>query len=317
MRVLVTGAAGFLGLHCTRALITAGAEVYGLDALVPDDDAQLKLDRLNLLLTSPRFRFLHTDITDFANLADVYEQVAPDKVLHLAALPGIRASVEHPERTTRVNVLGFQNILELVRRHAPQHFVYASASSVYGARINGPMAEADALGEPLNPYAASKRANELLASSYASLFGINATGLRLFTVYGPFCRPDMAVYRFAKKIRDGDPITLFESGALLRDLTYIDDAVAGILAALDRPERGAIYNIGGGQPVMMRRVLTLLEERLGAKARLQPRPKPAEDMAMTWAATAHAADKLGYQPKTRLEVGLDAFVRWFETQDPR
>jgi UDP-glucuronate 4-epimerase len=318
MSILVTGCAGFIGFHVSQALLARGEQVIGLDSLNAYYDPGLKRARLERLQTQPAFAFEHVDLADLAAmqaLAGRHEIVA---VVHLAAQAGVRHSLQAPFDYVHNNLQGHLVILEICRHALPnlRHLVYASSSSVYGGNTKVPFAVEDRVDQPISLYAATKRSNELMSHCYSHLFGIPATGLRFFTVYGPWGRPDMAAYLFAAAIMQGRPITLNNRGNMKRDFTYIDDITAGVLAALDRPPSGggaphAIYNLGNHRPVELRRFVEILEGALGRKAEIRLADLPPGDVVATFAEIEASRRDLGFEPKTPIEVGLPRFVEWY------
>jgi UDP-glucuronate 4-epimerase len=312
LKVLLTGVAGFIGMHCAARLLERGDEVVGVDNLSPYYSVQLKRDRLKRL-ERPRFRFHAVDIVDAPALRALFAAAAPDAVLHLAAQAGVRHSLEHPESYIQSNLVGFANVLECCRQHPPRHLVYASSSSVYGSNAKLPWSEADNVDHPLSLYAATKKANELMAHTYSHLYGLPCTGLRFFTVYGPWGRPDMSAMLFARAIVEGRPIAVFNHGDMQRDFTYIDDIVEGTLRVLDRPARYAIYNIGNHTPVGLLDYIAILERALGGKAQLEMKPMQPGDVKATYADTSALARAVGFAPSTPLEAGLARFADWFRS----
>ena len=308
MKVLVTGVAGFIGMHCAKRLLARGDEVVGIDNLSPYYSVELKKDRLAQL---EGLQFAQVDISDGAALGRVFEGKF-DAVLHLAAQAGVRYSLEHPEAYIQTNVVGFANVLECCRRHPPRHLVYASSSSVYGANTKLPWSESDNVDHPISLYAATKKSNELQAHVYSHLFGLNTTGLRFFTVYGPWGRPDMSAMIFAKAIMEGRPIEVFNHGDMSRDFTYVDDIVEGTLRVLDKPSRYAIYNIGNHTPVPLLEYIATLERALGRKATLEMKPMQPGDVKATYADTTALARAVGFAPSTPLEAGLARLAEWFK-----
>jgi len=308
LKVLVTGVAGFIGMHCAKRLLARGDEVVGIDNLSPYYSVELKKDRLAQLAG---LRFEQVDISDGAALGRVFEGKF-DAVLHLAAQAGVRYSLEHPEAYIQTNVVGFANVLECCRRHPPRHLVYASSSSVYGANTKLPWSESDNVDHPISLYAATKKSNELQAHVYSHLFGLNTTGLRFFTVYGPWGRPDMSAMIFAKAIMEGRPIEVFNHGDMSRDFTYVDDIVEGTLRVLDKPSRYAIYNIGNHTPVPLLEYIATLERALGRKATLEMKPMQPGDVKATYADTTALARAVGFAPSTPLEAGLARLAEWFK-----
>ena len=319
MATLVTGCAGFIGYHVSEALIARGERVLGVDDLNTYYDPALKRTRLARLVDRPEFGFAELDIADLDALRGFVRGQAGtiSHVIHLAAQAGVRHSLVAPFDYVRSNLQGHMVVLEICRHELPglEHLVYASSSSVYGGNTKVPFAVDDPVDLPVSLYAATKRADELLSHSYAHLYGIPQTGLRFFTVYGPWGRPDMAYYKFAEAISAGRPITLYNHGRMERDFTYIDDVVAGVLAARDRPAAGApphaLYNLGNHRPVALERFVEILEQALGQKARIELAPLPPGDVVRTFADIEASRRDLGYAPATPLEVGLPQFVAWF------
>ncbi len=319
-RVLVTGCAGFIGMHCVRRLAERGDEIVGLDNLSPYYSVQLKRDRLALLSGYRNFRFEPLDIADADRLAALFARERPQRVLHLAAQAGVRYSLVNPQSYVRANLVGFANLLECCRGHPPRHLVYASSSSVYGNNAKLPWSESDAVDRPISLYAASKRSNELMAHAYSHLFGIPSTGLRYFTVYGPWGRPDMSPMLFADAILRSRKIQVFNQGDMQRDFTYVDDIVEGTLRVLDRAPDGAppydLFNIGNHQPVALLDYIALLERSLGRKAVLDPQPMQPGDVKATYADTTRLRAATGFVPATPLADGLDRFARWYKEYYP-
>ncbi len=328
MKVLVTGAAGFIGYHTAQALLARGDEVVGLDNLNPYYDPALKRTRLERL-AHPRFRFEGADVADRAAIEALFARGGFDRVVHLAAQAGVRYSIENPHAYVDSNLVGFINVLEACRTQRVQHLVYASTSSVYGANTRMPFAEAQGTAHPLSLYAATKKANELMAHSYAAIHGLPSTGLRFFTVYGPWGRPDMALFLFTKNILAGRPITVFNHGRHRRDFTYVDDIVRGIVAAVDRiatadpawdsdaPDPGTsrvpyrIYNVGNRQPIELMRYIEVLEECLGRKAEKEYLPLQRGDVPETASDLSRIERDLDFHPSTPIEVGVRRFVDWY------
>jgi len=311
MKVLVTGAAGFIGMHCAKRLLARGDEVVGIDNLSPYYSVQLKKDRL-AQLKHPKFRFREVDIADADSLKKVFSAQSPRRVLHLAAQAGVRYSLENPGAYIQTNLVGFANLLECCRRYPPDHLVYASSSSVYGANPQLPWSETQSVDHPVSLYAATKKSNELLAHAYSHLFGLHATGLRYFTVYGPWGRPDMSAFLFAQAILQGKPIQVFNHGDMQRDFTYIDDIVEGTLRVLDRPARYAVYNIGNHQPVPLLDYIAALERAFGSEAKLEMKPMQPGDVKATYADTSALRAAVGFAPSTPLDTGLARFAEWYK-----
>jgi UDP-glucuronate 4-epimerase len=322
MKVLVTGAAGFIGFHiCQRLVASKECEVLGVDNLNDYASGELKRARLAELEKLEGFRFVKADFADVAAFGGIYEHFRPDYVAHLGAQTGVRYSLENPAAYVHSNLDGFASVLEAARRGPPKHLIFASSSSVYGANARIPFREDDETGHPLSFYAATKKANEAMAYSYAHLHGLNLTGLRFFTVYGPWGRPDMTPILFARAICEGKPVRLYNHGRYQRDFTYIDDIVDGVLKVLLYPSPPKstppwrIFNVGHNQPVEMVFFVRMLEALLGRKAQLELLPPLATEMPVTCAdlTSIHAA--VGYEPRVSLEEGLRRFVEWFKHHD--
>jgi len=319
MKVLVTGVAGFIGMHCAQRLLARGDKVLGVDNLSSYYSVKLKKDRLKQL-RGKGFAFEKLDIANASALQKAYRKARPDLVLHLAAQAGVRYSLENPAAYVRSNVVGFANLLECCRAAPPRHLVYASSSSIYGTNAGLPWAETQNVDHPVSLYAATKKSNELMAHVYSHLYGIPATGLRYFTVYGPWGRPDMSPMLFARAILDGEPIPVFNRGKMQRDFTYVDDIVEGTLRVLDagiEAREGqapyAVYNIGNHQPVALLDYIGVLERVLGKKAKLELKPMQPGDVQATHADTGALQRAVGFAPSTPLEVGLGRFAAWFKS----
>lgn len=313
MRILVTGAAGFVGYHVCEALLGRGVDVLGIDDCNAYYDVRLKQARLERLQRK-NFAFEPLDIADHAAVLRLGDGL--DAVIHLAAQAGVRYSLAQPFAYASANLTGHLSILELVRHtDSIKHLIYASSSSVYGTGSEMPYSETARADRPSSLYGATKRADELMSHSYSHLFGLKQTGLRFFTVYGPWGRPDMAYFGFAEAIMAGKPVTLYDRGRLKRDFTYIDDIVAGILGALDFPPEGdaphRLFNIGNNKPEYVTDLVRLLEQSLGRKAAVIDMPKPEADPVETWADVSALTALCGYQPRTRLEEGIPKFVEWY------
>ncbi len=318
MRILVTGCAGFIGMHASVRLLERGHEVLGVDDLNAYYDPALKRARLERLVPHPRFEFRRLDIADEPAMAELFGSARFDAVLHLAAQAGVRYSLENPMAYVRSNVAGFLNVLEGCRKASVPHLCYASSSSVYGANTELPFREEHRVDQPVSLYAATKRANELMARSYAESFGLLSTGLRLFTVYGPWGRPDMALFLFTRAILEDRPIRLFNGGDMLRDFTYVDDAVDAVVALVERPHPGGegpararLFNVGRGSPVHLMDFVRALERALGRKARIEPAPMQAGDVRATFASTEKLRAEIGYEPRTDAAAGVERFVAWY------
>lgn len=327
--ILVTGAAGFIGFHVAQRLVGEGAEVVGVDNLTPYYDPALKEARLAQLGTRPGFVLERADLADEATTHEIFLRHRPGRVVHLAAQPGVRRSLVEPRPYVTANVVAFLNVLEECRHGRVDHLVYASSSSVYGGNRKLPFSERDAVDHPVSLYAATKKADELMAHAYSHLYGLPATGLRFFTVYGPWGRPDMAVYAFTDAIARGRPIEVAHGGRVWRDFTYVDDVVEGVLRLLDRPARPdpcfnplrpnpatspaphRVYNIGGDRPEELNRLISLIEAALGRRATRIERPLPPGDVLETRADTADLVRDVGFAPATTLEEGVRRFVAWY------
>jgi UDP-glucuronate 4-epimerase len=319
LAIMVTGVAGFIGYHCARALLERGESVVGLDSLTDYYSVALKEARLGELQQHRRFRFARLDVADSETLSSKMAGENIDRVIHFAAQPGVRYALENPQAYITANLVGHANILEFCRRRGDiAHLVYASSSSVYGGNTKLPFSESDRVDHPISLYAATKRADELMSHTYAHLHGLPQTGLRLFTVYGPWGRPDMAVWLFAEAILQGRPIPLFGDGSARRDFTFIDDVVAGVLAVLDAPPRGGpgdaphrIYNIGNSRSVSVSDLIEVLERAIGRRARTVMLPAQPGDLPETVADIAAIVADHGFAPATPLEVGVPRFVDWY------
>jgi len=316
MTVLVTGAAGFIGYHLCEALLARGETVLGVDEINAYYDPALKEARLARLEGRPGFRFQKLSIADRAAV-EALMAGAPeiDRIVHLAAQAGVRFSMIDPYAYVTANLMGHVVMLEAARhREGLKHFVYASSSSVYGGNTKMPFSEEDPVDRPVSLYGATKRADELMSHSYSHLYGLKQTGLRFFTVYGPWGRPDMAYFSFARAIARGEPITVYAGGTLRRDFTYVDDIVAGIVGVLDRPPAGdapRLLNIGNNRSESVSRLVSLLEEGLGRRAIVEDRPRPAADVTDTFADISAIRALTGFEPKTPLDVGIPRFLEWF------
>jgi UDP-glucuronate 4-epimerase len=316
MTILVTGAAGFIGSHVARALLARGERVLGIDNFSDYYDPVLKFARLKPLREDKAFTFLEADITDRDAMLALAGQHSIDRIVHLAAQPGVRHSLVDPYLYVNTNIMGHLVVLELARRLTGlKHLVYASSSSVYGGNRKQPFATADRVDHPISLYAATKRADELLTETYVHLYKLKATGLRYFTVYGPWGRPDMSPYIFAKAIHDGTPIHLYHLGFVKRDYSYIDDIVSGTLAVLDRPTEAPshrLYNLAASRSEDILDVIKLFEKAFGKEARVELKPGEPADMQETSADISEAMRDFGWQPKVTVEEGVPKFVQWFK-----
>lgn len=331
MKLLFTGAAGFIGSTVATALLRRGDSVHGIDNLTPYYDVRLKEARLERLKADPKFTFTLLDISDRARTAELFAAHKFDAAVHLAAQAGVRYSMENPHAYGDANLTGFLNILEGCRQAKVKHLVFASSSSVYGSNAKLPFSEDDNVDHPISLYAATKKANELMAHSYAHLYGLPCTGLRFFTAYGPWGRPDMALFKFTKGILAGEAIPVFNRGGMTRDFTYIDDVVEGILRVIDNPAAPdpnfnplsptpstsrapyRVFNIGNNKPVNLMRYIEVLEKCLGRKAKLDLLPMQPGDVPATIADVSKLEQAVDYRPGTPVEVGVPRFVEWYRS----
>tara|TARA_R110002110_G_scaffold404606_1_gene623158 strand:- start:190610 stop:191620 length:1011 start_codon:yes stop_codon:yes gene_type:complete len=330
MKVLVTGAAGFIGSHVSQQLLDKGIQVVGLDNLNDYYSVQLKKDRLVSLLEHAAFEFVKIDVEDTSELSQLFEKHRFDKVIHLAAQAGVRYSLDNPMAYINSNVVGFTNILESCRHNKIKHLVYASSSSVYGANTKLPFSTKDNVDHPISLYAATKKSNELMAHVYSHLFELPTTGLRFFTVYGPWGRPDMALFKFVDAIYNDKSISVFNQGDMIRDFTYVDDIANGVVSVLDIPpeanpnilesERSAdkshapyrLYNIGNNDPVSLMTFIKAIEKACGKKAKIEYLPMQPGDVPATHADVSPLAKEFNYHPKTTVDQGIENFVTWYQ-----
>ena len=314
----ITGAAGFIGFYLSKRLLEAGAKVIGLDNMNDYYEVSLKEERLRILNESDGFTFIKGDLADKEAIMDIFKEYQPDIVVNLAAQAGVRYSIDNPDAYIQSNLVGFFNILEGCRYYPVKHLVYASSSSVYGGNTKVPFCVEDQVDKPVSLYAATKKSNELMAYSYAKLYGIKLTGLRFFTVYGPMGRPDMEYFKFAKKIMNGEPIQIYNNGDMMRDFTYVDDIVTGIVNILDKApdadELGAhykVYNIGNNQPEKLMDYISTLEKCLGREAKKEFLPMQPGDVYQTYADVSDLIRDFDFKPSTSIEEGLSKFAEWF------
>jgi len=330
MKILVTGAAGFIGSHVSKLLLERGDEVVGIDNLNDYYDVSLKQARLKRIEGQEKFKFIKMDLADRSAMECLFADEKFDGVVNLAAQAGVRYSIENPHAYIESNIVGFLNVLEGCRHNKVKHLVYASSSSVYGANTTMPFSVHDNVDHPLSLYAASKKSNELMAHTYSNLYGVPTTGLRFFTVYGPWGRPDMALFLFAKKMLAGEPIDVFNYGKHRRDFTYIDDIVQGVVSVLDNtaesnpdwsgasPDSGTsfapwrVFNIGNQAPVELSKYISVLEGCLGVKAEKNLLPLQPGDVPDTYADVEDLVAATGYRPSTSVEVGISRFVEWYK-----
>ncbi|MFC1542934.1 NAD-dependent epimerase [Candidatus Neomarinimicrobiota bacterium] len=330
MRILVTGAAGFIGFHVSKRLLDRGDAVLGIDNLSDYYDVSLKKARLAQIQEYSAFEFYRLDIAERQAVAQIFNEHSVDRVVNMAAQAGVRYSLKNPHAYVDSNLVGFVNILEGCCHHGVEHLVYASSSSVYGSNKALPSSVADNVDHPISLYAATKRANELMAHTYSHLYGLPTTGLRFFTVYGPWGRPDMALFLFTKAILEDRPIDVYNHGQMRRDFTYIDDVVEGVVRVLGNPPKSCssrsgqslnpatstapyrLYNIGNHQSVELNRFIELIEEDLGKKARKNLLPMQPGDMQETYADTESLTAAVGFRPNTPIEVGIERFLDWYK-----
>ena len=310
-KILVTGCAGFIGMHLCKKLFDLGYDVIGVDNLNDYYDVNLKLNRLSLLESNASFTFKKLDISNRGDLESLFKNYKPKKVVNLAAQAGVRYSLENPNSYIHSNIVGFMNILECCRHFGVEGLIYASSSSVYGGNKKIPFSEFDNVDSPISIYAASKKTNELMAYSYSHLFGIRSTGLRFFTVYGPWGRPDMAMYIFADKILKNMPIPVFNNGNMRRDFTFINDIINGIISAIENNYKCEVFNLGNSRSEDLMEVVSLLEEKIGKKAIIQFEPMQPGDVSNTWADIEKAEQKLEFSPKTNIQSGINKFIDWY------
>ena len=315
MKILLTGACGFIGMHAAQKLLARGDEVFGVDNINDYYEVSLKEARLRQLQSLPGFTFERLDIADRSAFPEFVRKHAPQRVLHLAAQAGVRYSLTNPNAYIDSNLVGFGNILEVCRHGGVEHLVYASSSSVYGANRKQPFSVEDPVDHPVSLYAATKRANELMAYTYSHLYKLPTTGLRFFTVYGPWGRPDMAIFSFTKAILEGRPIDVFNYGKMQRDFTYVDDIVEGVIRVLDADPSETppykLYNIGNNQPVELMRFIDILEECLGRKADRRLLPMQPGDVPATFADVESLTRDVGFRPDTPIEEGIRRFTDWY------
>jgi len=342
MKILITGTAGFIGFHLAKMILERGDQVIGIDNINDYYDVDLKYSRLEETGITPsaityntpfqslkylNYKFYQLDLTDRENLGQLFAKHSFDKVINLAAQAGVRYSLQNPQAYIDANITGFLNILECCRYNKIKHLVYASSSSVYGNNSKMPLSTSDNVDHPVSLYAATKKSNELMAHTYSHLFGLPATGLRFFTVYGPYGRPDMALFLFTKAILSDKPIQVFNNGEMERDFTYIDDIVSGLIRVLDHPPQPdsnslsdpsasktapyKIYNIGNSSPVRLNDFIEAIESKLGIKARKEQLPMQPGDVVKTWADTSDLQKMLGFSPNTPIKEGVDKFIDWY------
>lgn len=316
MKILVTGAAGFIGFHLSRQLLGKGHEVTGVDSISGYYSTRLKQDRVELLSPYRMFSFLEMDVCNRSDIESLFASGNFDMVIHLAAQPGVRYSIDAPHKYIESNIVGFLNVLEASRQNRVSHFLYASSSSVYGNRVGGSFSEAGDTDHPESLYAATKKSNELIAYSYTRQFGIQAIGLRFFSVYGPWGRPDMAYFSFTKKILRGELVPVFNNGEMVRDFTYIDDICNGVVSlveTVDKLPQYKVYNLGNNKPLKISQLIEAIEEALGRKALIDLKPMQSGDVVFTCADIAESFKDFGYKPVTGIKEGVGKFVDWYRS----
>jgi len=310
-KILVTGCSGFIGMHLCKSLLDNDIVVYGIDNMNDYYDTTLKEKRLEILKKYKKFSYTKIDIVDYKNLDNIFKGFKPDKVVNLAAQAGVRHSLTNPNIYINSNINGFMNILECCRHNNIKGLIYASSSSVYGGNKKIPFSENDVVDNPISIYAASKKANELMAHTYSSLFNIHTTGLRFFTVYGPWGRPDMAMYIFTENILNNKPISVFNHGKMKRDFTYIDDIINGINFAINKNYKCEIFNLGNNRHEDLMEIITILEQNLGKKADINFKRIQLGDVEKTYADIEKAKVMLGYKPKINVDKGIKNFIKWY------
>jgi UDP-glucuronate 4-epimerase len=311
-KILVTGGAGFIGFHLCKSLLDDGYEVLGIDNLNDYYDLKLKHARLNQLTPYKNFTFEKIDIADRKALTKTFTDFKPKKVVNLAAQAGVRYSIENPYAYMDANLVGFLNIIELCRHNNVEGLIYASSSSVYGGNTKIPFAVEDRVDNPISLYAASKKSNELIANSYSHLYGLHTTGLRYFTVYGPWGRPDMAMFIFTRKILAGEPLPVFNNGDMKRDFTYIDDIIAGTRSAIDKNYKCEVFNLGNQKSEQLMDMIALLEKDLGKNANIDFQTMQLGDVKESFADINKSIEKLNFKPTINIEVGISKFIEWYK-----
>jgi len=312
-KILITGSAGFIGFHLCKSLLNDDCEVLGIDNINDYYDPNLKIDRLDELRSYKNFKFEKADIADKNSITEPFQSFKPEKVVNLAAQAGVRYSIENPYAYMESNLVGFLNIIELCRHNDVGGLIYASSSSVYGGNTKIPFSAEDCVDNPISLYAASKKSNELIANAYSHLYGLHTTGLRYFTVYGPWGRPDMAMFIFTRKILAGEPITVFNHGNMKRDFTYIDDIIAGTRAAIDKNYKCEIFNLGNHKSEQLMDMIALIEKELNKKAIIEFKPMQPGDAQESFADIVKSQEKLNFIPKTTINVGIPNFINWFKS----
>ena len=312
-KILVTGCSGFIGMHICEKLLQDGFLVFGIDNMNDYYNPALKEDRLEKLLIYDNFSFEKIDISNYQKISKVFKSFSPDKVVNLAAQAGVRYSLENPQEYVKSNIKGFLNILEASRYNDVKGLIYASSSSVYGGNSKIPFEEGDRVDQPISIYAATKKSNELMAYTYSHLYNLKTTGLRFFTVYGPWGRPDMAMYIFADKISNEEAIQVFNKGEMMRDFTFIDDIVSGLIAAIEKNYNCEIFNLGNNKCEELMKMIKLIENGVGKKAKLNLTNIQPGDVKATFASIRRSKNMLGYDPKVTIEKGIPKFLKWYNS----
>ncbi|MEN9561754.1 MAG: hypothetical protein RIQ56_1027 [Candidatus Parcubacteria bacterium] len=313
MKILITGAAGFIGFHLAQKLLDKGHEVFGIDNFSPYYDVRMKEKRIQILSTHSQFTFQRVDIAKYDEFEEVLKAEKPDEIVHLAAQAGVRYSLSNPWAYADANYLGTMNVFEAAKRLKLRRVIYASSSSVYGSNTKQPFSEDDRVDSPISVYAATKRANELLAHSYNHLYGMEMIGLRFFTVYGTWSRPDMALFKFARRMLAGQPIDLYNHGEMKRSFTYVDDVAVAVANLIELPSSGRnlLYNLGGAEAVPLKKFVSLIEKELGVTALINSMPLQPGDVPETVSDCSKAEKDFGYQPQISIEEGISKFAQWF------
>ncbi len=312
MKILITGAAGFIGFHLSKSLLDDGHEILGLDNISAYYDQNLKSSRLDILKSYKNFKFNKIDISEFDKLKISFDSFGPQKVVNLAAQPGVRYSLQNPHAYINSNIVGFTNIIELCKNSKVEGLIYASSSSVYGKNKKVPFSINDRVDSQISLYGVTKKSNELIAHSYSHLYNLHTTGLRYFTVYGPWYRPDMAIFIFTQKILAKEPIAVFNNGDMSRDFTFIDDIINGTRSAIDKNLNCEIFNLGNNKSEKLMDVIAIIEQELGMKAAINFQPIQPGDVKITFADIDYTKQKIGYQPDTSIKTGIPKFINWYK-----
>tara|TARA_Y100000741_G_scaffold159656_1_gene120602 strand:+ start:4194 stop:5156 length:963 start_codon:yes stop_codon:yes gene_type:complete len=313
MKILITGTSGFIGYHLAKSYLEDGHSICGIDNMNNYYDKNLKISRLERLLAHKKFEFNEANLIDINSLGKIFDKFKPQKVVNLAAQAGVRYSIKNPKAYLDSNLIGFMNVLESSRKHEVEGLIYASSSSIYGGNSKIPFDVTDKTDNPISLYAATKKSNELLANAYHNIYNMNVTGLRFFTVYGPWGRPDMAYFSFTKNILEGKSINVFNKGKMKRDFTYIDDIISGTKAAVKRNYPCEIFNLGNSESIELMEFISILEKNIGKKAKISFLPMQNGDVKATYANISHSTKMLNYKPETKIHKGLKSFVAWYQS----